>query len=321
MSKPKMMDIGSKMSFNNRRGGEYSLESIKEAPAYSDKVVKIDIDKLELAPDEWNFYPPLDDEEFEKLINSILEHGLLHPIVVWKNEDKYIILSGHNRVRAYKTIAEEINKIKGGQEGRYFSLETGDVNSKEYDQIMAVIKEDIGDNEAQEIIIDANYVQRQLNQKLITKSVIEKYRLIKEKRKSKAEKTYGTIKTREVVARDFNLSGRHIDRYRRLERLNEDLLELFYEGRISLELASKIAGMGANIQNHIAINYMEDLPRYSKKLTKELRGDLSIKEINEIFHQTVPPQNQIIMNIRQDGKALRVVIDDDKIIDKILKLI
>lgn len=320
MSKSKMMDVGSNMSFSNRSRNTYSMETMKEPISPSDKIVKIDIANLKFAPDEWNFYPPLEDEDFGKLVLSVLEHGLLHPIVVRKQESDYIILSGHNRVRAYKTILSEITRIKNGERGIYFTQDT-ELNEKDFEQIMAVIKEDISDDEAREIIIDANYVQRQLSQKLITKSVIEKYKLVQEKRKSTKDAAYKNQKTRELVAAEFNLSGRHIDRYRRLEHLQEELISLFYEGRISLELASKLATLNTNVQAHIINNYLQDLPRHASKIVKQLKSSMDIKTINEIFHQVLPAENQITLNIRLAGKQSKIVIDDEKIIDKILKII
>lgn len=322
MSKSKTMDIGSKMSFGSRPGrGDYSLENVKEEIRPGDQLVKIDIESLEFAPEDWNFYPPLEDEEFEKLINSILEHGLLHPIVVRKIGNRQVILSGHNRVRAYQTIYREILRVQEGGVSPYFSLENDQVNPKDYLQIMAVIKEDIADHEAQEIIIDANYVQRQLSQKLITRSVIEKYKIIREKRKQDDQGLYKDIKTRELVARDFKLSGRHIDRYRRLERLQEDLLDLFYEGAISLELASRLAGLDSEVQKYLAENHLADLARHGNKLLKDLSADMSISDLKERILDLVKPQDQISLNIRLDGQTRKILVEDEKIIKKILEIL
>lgn len=320
MSKTKMMDIGSNMSFSNRSRNTYSMEALKDPLQASEQIVKIDLASLTIAPEDWNFYPPLEEEDFGKLVLSILEHGLLHPIVVRKQGEHHIILSGHNRVRAYQTIGQEILRIKNGEKGIYFTGEN-ELNEKDYEQIMAVIKEDITDDEAREIIIDANYVQRQLSPKLMTRSVIEKYKLVQEKRKNSRDKRYKNLKTRELVAEEFKLSGRHIDRYRKLENLQAELLELFYEGKISLELASKLATLDPKVQDHIAFNYLEDLPKYGSKIARQVKSTMDIQTINEIFHEMLPAENQITLSIRQGGKQSKIVIDDEKVIEKILKLL
>ena len=54
---------------------------------------------------EMNFY---DVSDVDDLINSILTHGLLEPIVVRRaDDDKYVIISGHRRYRAWMTILND----------------------------------------------------------------------------------------------------------------------------------------------------------------------------------------------------------------------
>ena len=77
-----------------------------------ENTIKVDIDKLENAPKDWNFYRKLPDDKFLELVESIQNKGLLHPIVVWEKEDNYMILSGHNRARAYQKLYEITNDEK-----------------------------------------------------------------------------------------------------------------------------------------------------------------------------------------------------------------
>jgi ParB family chromosome partitioning protein len=63
----------------------------------------IELDKLKEAPSDWNFYSPLSEKKMEELIESIKSNGLLHPLVVWEQDDgNYIVLSGHNRLEPLK---------------------------------------------------------------------------------------------------------------------------------------------------------------------------------------------------------------------------
>ncbi len=321
MSKAKKMDIGSNMSFNNRSRASYSMESIKEPILEDDKIVRIDIEQLTHAPSEWNFYPELSEDEFEKLVLSILEHGLLHPVVIRRIDNQNIILSGHNRVRAYRAIAKDIENLSKGESGRFLLESSDELKLSDFQQIMCVVKEDISDDEAREIIIDANYIQRQLSPKLITRSVIEKYRIIQDKRKKSADAQYKSLKTREIVAKDFKLSGRHIDRYKRLEKLDDALLELFYQGKISLELASKIAGLKSRVQEHIVQHYMSALSKYPSKIAQELKSSLTMKDIDEIFSERILPSDQIKISITENGKTKHIIIDDEKLMAKIKELI
>ncbi len=321
MSKNKNIDIGSMMSFNNKARSSYSMEQLKSPIKEGDKLVRIATAELVHAPEDWNFYPSLEEEEFEKLVFSILELGLLHPIVVLKKENKNIILSGHNRVRAYEAIANDIVAIEQGESGKYFETLSDEIKLADFQQIMAVVKEDISDDEAREIIIDANYVQRKLGQKLITRSVIEKYRIIQDKRKKSDNPDYRSKKTREIVASEFQLSGRHIDRYKRLEKLNENILELFYQGKISLELASKIAGLKGNVQEYIADNYLAALSKYSARIAAELKPSITMQEVDWIFGSHLMPKEQMKIKWVQNGKNKSIAIEDERLIEKILELI
>ena len=72
---------------------------------------KIPLDLLEDAPNGWNVYRDVreDAELFEKMKKSILNVGLLSPIIVWEKEsrDGYYILMGHSRKRVYEYLYKE----------------------------------------------------------------------------------------------------------------------------------------------------------------------------------------------------------------------
>jgi len=324
VSKTKKIDIGSKMSFANVSldRSSYSLAPLKEAEEKADQIVRIDVDYLETAPEEWNFYPRLEGEEFSKLVKSIYEHGLLHPIVVRKQRDRHTILSGHNRVRAFVQIKNELEEIKNGRNSSLLEMKDDSaIDPQEYDQIMAVIKEDISDDEAREIIIDANYVQRQLGQKLMTRSIIEKYKIIQQRRKNSDEEKYKNIKTREIVAREFKLSGRHIDRYKKLESLNETMLNEFYEGKISLELAAKLAGLKPGVQSYITNKHLRDIKKYPAKTLASLKPSLTQTDIDSIMNEIKEDGNHIKISLREDGKNRNYIIEEPEIMQRIKRLL
>lgn len=319
MSKTKAVDIGSKMSFTNRGRSSYSMEQLKAPAMQSDQIVKIDLAQLENAPDAWNFYPPLDEEAFEKLVLSIMEHGLLHPIVVRKIGDRHIILSGHNRVRAYQVIRTQLTRLSEQEQNR--TLAESGLKASDFDQIMAVIKEDLTDEAAREIIIDANYVQRQLNPQMMMRSVIEKYKLVQSRRKDHADPSFKQQKTRELVAEEFQLSGRHIDRYRKLEQLVQPLQEQFFEGKLSLALAAKLAGLSESVQLHIANAHLETLLSCGKAISMELAPQMRAEEIDALMGRVLAQRDHIELWVQQDGKRRRVRVDDPQKIAQILAVL
>lgn len=316
------MDVGSNMSFRNVQRPSYSLSELKDPVQKPEQIVRIEIDKLKTAPEEWNFYPQLHEEDFSKLVKSIYEHGLLHPIVVRKTGDSHIILSGHNRVRAFRTIRKELQELLSGERAEILGIENDEnVKPADFDQIMAVIKEDITDDEAREIIIDANYVQRQLTQKLLTRSVIEKYKIIQERRKQIEDDRYKNMKTREIVAQEFKLSGRHIDRYKKLEKLNSGILEEFYNGKVSLELAAKLSGLKPNVQKYIEEKYLKEILRYPSRTMENLKPSLGKADIDKMIKEISQDYDFIKLTLKEDGKNRNFTITDLETIIKIKNLL
>lgn len=64
------------------------------------------VKKDEIIIDE-GFFEPLPEDQFERLVASIKECGLLNPIVVKKEENKYKIIDGRNRYRALCALGIE----------------------------------------------------------------------------------------------------------------------------------------------------------------------------------------------------------------------
>jgi len=79
---------------------------LKELPASG--INEIDIEKIVTNP----FQPrrEFSEESIEELAQSIKKHGLLQPIVVIKDNDRYILVAGERRLRAFKKLGKE--KIK-----------------------------------------------------------------------------------------------------------------------------------------------------------------------------------------------------------------
>lgn len=43
------------------------------------------------------FIAPLSEEEIQRLENNILKEGIRDPLILWKNNDHYVLIDGHNR--------------------------------------------------------------------------------------------------------------------------------------------------------------------------------------------------------------------------------
>ena len=94
------------------RGASRLLSSMPTGEVMGDLVDTVH-DQLLLDQIKPNPHQPrrtIDEEspEFEDLVGSIRQHGLIQPIAVWQtSDDEYVIIAGERRWRAYRRLAEE----------------------------------------------------------------------------------------------------------------------------------------------------------------------------------------------------------------------
>ncbi|MDN4494148.1 ParB/RepB/Spo0J family partition protein [Ureibacillus aquaedulcis] len=81
-------------------GALFPTETLENVQPNEDQIEKIDLQKLVVNP----FQPRriFDDEAIEELAQSIMEHGIIQPIVVRKKGKKFEIVVGERRFRAAK---------------------------------------------------------------------------------------------------------------------------------------------------------------------------------------------------------------------------
>lgn len=225
------------------------------------EIQEVETSKLVQAPEEWNFYKPLSDSKTLELVDSILNNGLLQPIVVWEQEDQNLmILAGHNRVRVFNILYES-------------------TQNEEYLKIPSLIKKqyEITEKQAREIIIDTNWVTRQLSPIEKSKSISVKYAILQN---DKSYGEHGKGKVRDRIAEDFKITGRQVESYRNLEKLIPELKVLLEQGKINFTPASKLTSYPSDIQEWIFKNYADKI---ENKFTKFLKSGMSKDEIKKVF--------------------------------------
>lgn len=223
------------------------------------KIVNIDINALYSAPSSWNKYEPLSDDDLYEVAESISENGLMSPIILWKinkkevaelsgkndmynyHGEEYMILSGHNRVKIYHLF----NKKN----------ELGD----KYSKIPSFVFDDISEFQAKNIIIDNNYLNRDLTTKQKVESIMYKYDIyLKEKVRK------GAIA--EFIADDLGVTPRMVYNYKKLSELNPSIKEKVYSGDIALTSALKLSAKSMDFQNWLCQNHIDKID--SKLLNK-----------------------------------------------------
>lgn len=219
-------------------------------------ITMIPLSQLTPAPDEWNFYSPLPDGKFIELLDSIQSTGLLHPIVVWQRPSgEKMVLSGHNRLRAYRELYRK----------------TG---NREYASIPSTLLTELSESEAREIVIDSNWVQRNLTPSEKARSIYQKYMLSGRKKRS----TNGTRRSSyDIIAEEYGLSGRQVARYVKLGSLPQFLHRLVDEDKLPIVSALMLVDFPEESQRHLAMNWSEKL---RSKYIKRLNPEMSLSEID-----------------------------------------
>lgn len=241
----------------NNKSGAFELPTFMQSIP-NNQTSEITISQLKNADSEWNFYKPLGDDKMQELMASIEKNGLIHPIVVQKKENGYLILSGHNRVRAYKNLFQKT------KEDKYLS-------------ILAQIRQNLSDDEAREIIIDSNWVQRTLTPSERTKSIYQKYILLG--RKKRTSNSDEQVRTYDIIAKDYEMSGKQIQRYIKLNSLINELLELLDQGIITLRAGLKLAQFDNETQFFIYSVIIQNMDDIQNKYIEKLNLDMSQQEI------------------------------------------
>lgn len=262
------MEIKARRSDSSQGDFNFSAKdnNITTSDLFSDEkqegIAQIDIDVLIDAPDDWNFYSKLDDDSMVELVESILNNGLLSPIIVWEQTNHtYMILAGHNRVEAYRLI--------------YSNLKLD-----EYKTIPTIVKNvnEIDVNQAKQIIIDTNWVQRKLSTLEKARSIVEKYKLLEDSNKT----LDNGVRVRDVVAKDFGISGRQVHDYYMINNLISDIKDLVEQGKVGIKQAAKISRLDEETQYWLLENYRD---KFSNKILYMIKADDSKENISQYFSQ------------------------------------
>ena len=236
-----------------------------------EKVRSIPIEQI------WDFpdhpFKIQDDEQMQKLIESIQKYGVITPVVARKiGEEQYELISGHRRKHACKILG--------------------------IDRLPAIVREMCRD-EAVIAMVDSN-LQRE---HILPSEKAFAYKMKMEAMKRKAGRpsagnsrpVVGNFETADLIGDESGESGRQIQRYIRLTELTSELLELVDQGRIAFRPAVELSYLTEDEQRDLweTIDSEEVTPSLSqairmKELSKE--GNLDMDTIFEIMREEKPNQ-------------------------------
>ena len=236
-----------------------------------EKVYAIPIDAIDDFPD--HPFQVKDDEEMEQLVRSIDNNGVLNPIIVRPNGERYELIAGHRRRHACRTLG-----IK---------------------TIPAIVRE-LSREEAVVEMVDSNLQREHILPS--EKAFAYKMKMDAMKRKAGRPKEnvspLGTnLRTDEIIAEEAGESRNQIQRYIRLTELIPELLEMVDEGKIAFRPAVELSYLTHDEQTDLleTIESEDCTPSLAqairmKNLSKD--GKLDMDTIFSIMTEQKPNQKE-----------------------------
>lgn len=274
-----------KKQLNNLRSGKYGksfdksyIDDIEEDYKSEKDIIHIDINSLHSAPEEWNFFPPISNIKMLEMVFSILENGLFNPIIVWEQENGCMILSGHNRVKAYKKILEEYEGMPDFDENKYKTIPS-----------IVFTKDEIDENKAKEIIIDTNYIQREEDKKLMPQIIKNRLDIVR-KRKDKKGRTI------DIVAEELGLSKTKVYEDQLIaNRIIPELNDFYFNEIIGKKALLRFAWFNEEIQRWI---YNEFKDSIENDVVMGIKKGMNKENITKCFNNGHNKIKKITISVR-----------------------
>ena len=228
-----------------------------------ERVVIIPISAIDDFPD--HPFQVRDDEEMDRLVNSIINNGVLNPVIVRPNGERYEIIAGHRRKYACNKIGME--------------------------SVPAIVRE-LTREEAIVEMVDSNLHREHILPSEKARAYKMKMEAMKRKvgRPSKENLTpsVSNLRTDEIIGEESGESREQERRYIRLTELIPELLTMVDEGKIALRPAVELSYLTVEEQTDLleTIGSEDCTPSHAqairmRNLSKE--GNLDIDAIFDIM--------------------------------------
>ena len=229
------------------------------------KVDELPLD--ELKPFKDHPFKVMEDEEMERLKESIRESGVLIPALARPAENGYELISGHRRLAACRALG----------------LST-----------MPVIVRNLTDEEAVIAMVDSNLQREHILPS--EKAFAYKMKMEALSHQGKTSRQVGEKWSVSQISEAGNDSERQIHRYIRLTNLIPDILKLVDEGRIALTPAVELSYLNSHEQN--ALYQIMDCDEVTPSLSQAQR----LRRLSEDYTLTDSGISQIMSEIKGNQK-------------------
>lgn len=240
------------------------LAGAEEVSAPEDGIRMLPID--DIRPFRKHPFRLYEGERLDDMVESIKEHGVLNPVIVWQDGDGYEMLAGHNRQMA--------GKLAG------------------FTEIPAIVKTDLTEEEAYVYVIETNVIQRGFAELLPSEKaavLAERYEKVSSQGRrndileeiarlngSDMPETCGhdvhKLKSRDAIGEEYGMTGRNIARYMRVQQLEEPLKEKLDDGTLPLVAAVDLSYLSDTEQKTVSGLAEQGKIKLDAKTAKCIRG-------------------------------------------------
>ena len=273
------------------------------------KIYDIPISEIDDFPE--HPYQVNDDEDMDRLVESIKERGIITPATVRKKDDgRYELISGHRRKRA---------------------CELAGIESLRCDVV------DLTRDEAIVLMVESNYQRSNIlpSEKAFAYKMRIEAMSRQGKRTDLTSRPLGEKLSVEEISEDSGDSARQIHRYIRLTNLVPELLEYVDNGQMKMRPAVELSYLDEESQRDVVdrIEETEVFPSHAQTIRMRKlfeQGSLDYDSVSEIMEETKPTQvakrkfsyeklRQFIPDSYTDSKAEEHVMKALEHYDRFLK--
>lgn len=263
--------------------GVFNIESIVEIPI--EKIMVVDGHPFKV----------VDDVKMAELVETISRDGILEPVIVRPCTEGYEMVSGHRRLYASKKLGRKT--------------------------IPAIVRE-LTDDESAIVMVAAN-VQRgewlPSEKAFAYKRLMDAIRHQGERRDltcGQSDHKLKGIKARDIIAENFDISAKSVQRYVRLTKLIPGILDLVDKRKLKIVQAEMLAGFGNNVQE-VVLEYIRENKTISKAQLERLRDNSAtdryeILKVLEIDQMNYKVHNNIELNKDKLNKYFPLDYADDE---------
>lgn len=244
---------------------ELFMSTEERLDAKKPKVDELPLD--ELKPFKDHPFKVMEDEEMERLKESIRESGVLIPALARPTGDGYELISGHRRLAACRALGMET---------------------------MPVIVRNLTDEEAVITMVDSNLQREHILPS--EKAFAYKMKMEALSHQGKTSRQVGEKWSVSQISEAGNDSERQIHRYIRLTNLIPDILKLVDEGRIALTPAVELSYLNSHEQE--VLNEIMSCDELTPSLSQAQR----LRKLSEDYTLTDSGISQIMSEIKGNQK-------------------